>query len=115
MGAAPGGNADTSLIIPNGIFFSLNNKARAIGAIVLLQESRVFLQWLVFHKVGTDNQAAVLVIEADTQGFINDLLGKLGLGEEGLLFALLLRRKITAAQKGDLLLKTGRRYNPIYA
>ena len=56
-----------------------------------------------------------MVIETDAQGFINDLLGKLGLGEEGLLFALLLRRKITAAQKGDLFLKTGRRYNSIYA
>ncbi|MDD5864037.1 MAG: hypothetical protein PUD80_05305 [Firmicutes bacterium] len=56
-----------------------------------------------------------MVIETDTQGFINDLLGKLRLGEEGLLFIFLFRRKITAAQKGDLLLKTGRRDNTIYA
>ena len=65
--------------------------------------------------VGTDNQAAVSIIEANTQGFVNNLLRKLGLGEEGLLFAFLLGSKISAAQKGDLLLKTGRRQDTVYA
>ena len=115
MDGAPGGNADTIRIIPDGILPILNEQPRAVGTVALSQKSGVFFQRLVLHKVSADNQAAVLVIETDAQGFINDLLGKLGLGEEGLLFALLLWREITAAQKGDLLLKTGRRYNSIYA
>ena len=80
-----------------------------------MQKSGVFLQRLVFHIVGTDNQAAVSIIEANTQGFVNNLLRKLGLGEEGPLFAFLLGSKISAAQKGDLLLITGRRQDTFYA
>lgn len=87
----------------------MDEKPRTIGAVALLQKSGIVFQQLVLHKVGTDNETTVSVIEANAQGFINDLLGKLRLREEGLLFILLLRRKITAAQKGDLLLKTGRR------
>ena len=115
MDGAPGGNADAICIIPDGVLPILNEKSCAVGAVALLQKSGVFLQRLVFHIMGTDNQTAVFVIETDAQGFINDLLGKLGLGEESLLFIILLRCKITTAQKGDLLLNTRRRYNPIYA
>ena len=93
----------------------MDEKPRTVGAVVLLQKSGIVFQRLVLHKVSTDDKTAVSVIETNAQGFVNDLLGKLWLREEGLLFALLLRRKITAAQKGDLLLSTGRRYDSIYA
>ena len=115
MDGAPGGNPNTIGIIPDGVFPILNEQPCTVGAIALLQESGIVFQRLVLHKESTDDETAVSVIETDTKGFINDLLGKLRLREEGLLFALLLRRKITAAQEGYLLLKTGRRYNSIYA
>ena len=115
LDGSPGGNVDAIRIIPDGILPILNEQPRAVGAVALLQESGIVFQRRVLHEIGADNQAAVLVLETDTQGFVNDLLGKLRLVEEGLLFALLLGRKITAAQKGDLFLKTGRRYNSIYA
>ena len=115
MDGAPGGNADALRVVPDGILPILNEQPRTVGAVALLQKSGVFLQRLVFHILGTDNQAAVSIIEANTQGFVNNLLRKLGLGEEGLLFAFLLGSKISAAQKGDLLLKTGRRQDTFYA
>ena len=37
----------------------------------------VLLQWLIFHKVCTDNLPAVPVVEAHAQSFINHLLRKL--------------------------------------
>ena len=79
-------------------------KSCAVGAVTLLQKSSIVFQRFVLHEVCADNQAAVSVIEANAQGFINDLMGKLGLREEGLLFAFLLWRKITAVHEGNLLL-----------
>ena len=103
LSAAPGGDTDTIGIIPNGILPAVDEQPCAIGAIAFLQERRVILQRLVLHKIGTDNQTAVLVIEADAQGFVNYLLGKLGLGEKGLLLPVLFRRDIAAVHEGNLL------------
>ena len=50
-------------------------EARAISAIVPHKETGVFLQRLVFHKVGADDQTAVAVIGPDAQRLVNDLLG----------------------------------------
>ena len=50
-------------------------EARAVGAIVPHEETGVFLQRLVFHKVGADDQAAVAVICSDAQRLVDDLLG----------------------------------------
>ena len=74
---APGRNPDTLRVIPNRILLAQNNQSSAIGAVAFLQENRVLLQWLIFHKVCTDNLPAVPVVEAHAQSFINDLLRKL--------------------------------------
>ena len=47
------------------------------------KEAGVFLQRLVFHEMGTDLQAAVPVVRPYTEGFVNDLLGKLRLRKKG--------------------------------
>ena len=97
---APGGDANTLRVIPDGVFLALDNKPRAVGAVALLQECGVIR--LVLHKVGTDDLLAVPVIEAHAQGFIYNLLRKLQLREKGLLRFFQLRRDITAIQERHL-------------
>ena len=105
LNGASGGDANTLRIIPDSVFLILNDQPRAIGAIASLQESGVVR--LVLHEVGTDDLPAVLVVEAHAQGFVNDLLGKLQLREEGLLR--FFRYRKTAVQEGNLFLHTGQR------
>ena len=38
--------------------------------------------WLILHKVGADDEPTVLVIGPNAQGFVNDLLGQLRMGEQ---------------------------------
>ena len=105
LNRAPGGDANALRVIPDGVFLTLDDQPRTVGAIASLQESSVIR--LVLHKVGTDDFPAVLVIKAHAQGLINDLLRKLQLREEGLLC--FLRYRKAAVQEGNLFLHAGQR------
>lgn len=72
---ASGRYPDTLRIIPEGIFPVIDIKACPVGSVVLRKESGIFLRRMVFHKIRTDNQAAVAVIGTNAKGFVNHLLG----------------------------------------
>ena len=73
-------------------------EARAVFAIVLCQETGVVR--LILFEVGADDEAAVLVVGADTQRLVDHLLGQRRVRKDGWLAAalrpgwLLKRRKI---------------------
>ena len=105
LNGASDGDTNALRVIPDSVLLPLDNKPRAVGAIAFLQE--IGIVRLVLHEVGTDDLPAVPVIEAHAQGFVNDLLGKLQLREEGLLR--FFRYRKTAVQKGNLFLHAGQR------
>ncbi len=68
--AFPMGNPQAGFIIPEGIFALANIKSRAVLLVVFLQEPGVFFQWLVFHELRDNVQAAVRVVRAQGQGSV---------------------------------------------
>ena len=75
MGRFPGGQLDAVLVVPDRIGPILEIESCAVGFVMLFQETDVFFQGLILHKICADYQAAVGIVRADPQGFVHDFLG----------------------------------------
>ena len=67
---------DTFGVVPNGILPAIQIKARAIFFIVFHQEPGVVLQRFILFEIGTNDEAAVLIVGSNAQRLVNDLLSK---------------------------------------
>ena len=77
---AAAGNTHPLGVIPKRNFLSAQIEARTVLAVVFLQECGVVR--LILHKVSADDQPAMLIVGSYAQGFVNDLLRQLGMGEQ---------------------------------
>ncbi len=100
LGGASPGDPHAIRRVPEGNLAPVKEKACTVGSVVLLQKSGVLLQWLVLHELGTDHDAALLLVGADAESLINELLRKLEMGLDGKLIGVLLRRKIKNRKLG---------------
>ena len=102
--AVPGGEADTLGVVPDGILSVVQIEPRAVLAVMLHQEAGGICKGLVFHKVPTDNQAAVPVVGSDTEGLVDHLLWIAHTIGHGLLLCLLFRcGEVCEIKQGQLL------------
>ena len=87
-------------IVPNGILPAIQIKASTIFTIVFHQELGVVLQRFILLEIGTNDEAAVLIVGSNAHRLVNDLLRKLlTWKEKTLLFAL---GRSRTAKRGEI-------------